>query len=130
MGTDIHIVVQVLLKKKWITLSVNPLESGRCYDTFKVLANVKNISRECICLPKGLPVELEHDSFYVIPSNGDDQLWLGDSCHSFFTLLDLLETNVSFVDTYLYNWITQLVYLKKRHKVHLSHIRVIFGFDS
>ncbi len=129
MGTDIHLINQVYLKKRWQTIP-SKISDNRCNITFKVLANIRNLDRECMCLPKGFPDDLEQEKFFTPHPDEELAVWLGDYGHSHFTLLELLETNVSFQETYLYEWINQLLELKKKYKVPLSGIRVIFGFDS
>ncbi len=136
MNTNIYVITQVLWQRKWENILL-PLQKEECSDTFKVLANIKNMSqkrkivdRECLCLPKGLPDDLEHENFYISPCNSDPNLWLGEFGYSYFTLLELLETNVTFKETHLYQWITEMLELKKKYKVPLSGIRVIFGFSN
>lgn len=129
MGLDIHTVVQIANKKEWQTIS-SDLTQDCCYITFKVLANIGNLPYPYIHRPKGLPDDLQYEDFYTSSLNSNDKLWLGNHSFSYYTLHELLETNTSFKNTYLYLWIEQLLELKKEYKVPLSSIRVVFGFDS
>ena len=99
---------------------------------FGVLANIGSHSliNDCIKMPRGLPDDFEHEDYYTSPVNSDTKMWLGSFSYSYYTLLELLETNVSFEDTYISEWIEQLLLLKKKFKVPLTSIRVIFGFDN
>ena len=42
MGTDIHSIVQVRKKDKWVTVGVGVAGDSRSYNTFAMLANVRN----------------------------------------------------------------------------------------
>lgn len=120
MGCDITIKVQIQKNKIWQNIKDHDFCEDRSYATFGVLANVRGASYESISLPKGLPDEIDSEDFLE-----------GSHSFSYYTLQELLDTNVSFKDTYLHEWIVSMLELKKKHKLSsLSHVRVIFGFDS
>ncbi len=74
--------------------------------------------------------DFEFNGFYTTHPEFHEEIWLGDESHSHFTLFELLDTTVSFDETYLYEWINDLIQLKKKYRVPLSSIRVVFGFDN
>lgn len=122
MGTDINVAVKILIKKKWQTVTCE-IKDNRSYTTFSVLANVRSTGNDFIKLPRGFPDDFEPE-LYI------EQLALDSHSQSYFTLLELLETNVSFEGTYLDEWLEVLLELKKKYKVPLSSVKVIFWFDS
>lgn len=110
MGTDIHSVAQVRRKWRpsgWVTVVERPAGDGRNYDTFAVLANVRNgvgfagVSTgeawPIIDEPRGLPKDFKlHD--YTDPDYPDEgpmegyhgTTWMmGDHSHSWVTLAEM-----------------------------------------
>lgn len=126
MGCDLHCIVQIYKKKQWTILDCELIQD-RSYPTFSVLADVRGQGDDFIALPKGLPEDLSHikDNKYYI-----GEQWLGNHSHSYYTLNELLKTNVSFEHTYLWQWVEVLLTYKRLNKLSLEHIRVVFGFDS
>jgi hypothetical protein len=94
MGCDIHVVAQVLIAGKWKTNSAIICDD-RSYDTFAVLANVRNgygfagiptgEAYEPISKPRGFPPGFEVD--------GEDHngKWMGDHSHSYVSLAELMD---------------------------------------
>ena len=129
MGIDINLIVQIKNKNGWYTIE-EKVKNARSYVTFGILANIRNYTSSYIKMPRGLPEDFEHEDYYTSLVNSNEKQWLGAFSYSYFTLLELLETNVSFEHTYLYEWVEQLLELKKKYKVSLDSIRVVFGFDN
>lgn len=111
MGCDIHTVVQVKKNDEWITLTDN-IPTGRSYNTFAVLANVRNGVGFAgiktgngfvpIAEPRGYPEgfkitgsDTHQYKEYVDPYPEDREEdedigeWMGDHSHSFLTLAEL-----------------------------------------
>ena len=64
MGTDIHSIAQVKRDGKWTTVAIGIAGDPRSYNTFAMLANVRNgIAgvRPVIHEPRGLPDDLDRD---------------------------------------------------------------------
>lgn len=89
MGCDIHSVAQVFKDGKWTTKQQRPADDDRCYDTFAVMANVRNgygfagVSTgegwTPISEPRGVP------EGFAISNEEHEGQWMGD--HSFSWLL-------------------------------------------
>lgn len=109
MGTDIHMIAQTKNHQgKWETIP-NIVYTGRCYDTFAILADVRNgigfagvktgEGFAVISEPKGLPDDLEVDEEGSVtiadyPWNAKEEgrhytRWLGDHSHSYLTLAEI-----------------------------------------
>lgn len=64
MGTDIHSIAQVKRDGKWVTVAIGIAGDIRSYNTFAMLANVRNgfaDVRPVIHEPRGLPNDLDRD---------------------------------------------------------------------
>ena len=114
MGCDIHSIGQVRKDgKNWMTVIARPGGDHRCYDSFAVMADVRNGSGFAGCdtgagwpvlfQPRGLPDGLQMDesgervplsepyywSFDEKKEEPEYELWLGDHSHSWLTLTEL-----------------------------------------
>lgn len=114
MGTDIHSVVQIKVDGKWETVHCRLLDDPRSYNTFSILADVRNgygfagcktsSGFKYISKPKGypkdfkivdeymhqLPSGLEYYWFYdTEKKEPNTELFMGDHSHSWFTLREL-----------------------------------------
>lgn len=108
MGTDIHSIVQYRANGKtnqWTTVRAR-FGDDRNYDTFAVLANVRNGSGfagmesgeawPAISEPRGFPKDMVDgefpqvsDSMTRCPHCCSDEMWLGDHSHSWVTLAEM-----------------------------------------
>ena len=98
MGTDIHTIAQIKsnYSGKWETKADNIANEWRSYDTFAVLANVRNgygfagcdtgEGWEPIDEPRGLPNGIETSHKWNWDAR---EKWLGDHNHSWVTLAEL-----------------------------------------
>jgi hypothetical protein len=94
MGTDIHSVGQVKKNGEWVTRATSPGGDDRNYDTFAVLADVRNGSGfagvetgegwKVFFEARGLPEDIAVDQ-----DNYHGGEWLGDHTHSYLTLKEL-----------------------------------------
>lgn len=94
MGCDIHGVIQVNLFGYWRTIALDLASESRSYDTFAVLAGVRNGSGfagiktgegwKSISEPKGLP-----EDFRLCDEMCHLGKWLGDHSHSYLTLQEI-----------------------------------------
>jgi hypothetical protein len=101
MGCDIHSVAQVKTKDGWKTVEASPGGDDRNYDTFAVLADVRNghgfagtVTGEgwpVMFEARGLPEDIELDS-----DNYLDGEWMGDHSHSHLTLTELRQILAQF----------------------------------
>jgi len=112
MGTDIHSIAQVKTKDGWKTVVGRPGGDDRNYDTFAVLADVRNgygfagtptgEGWPVMFEPRGLPndLELDGDERAVLPEpyyysfdkekkDPQHSMWLGDHTYSHLTLAEL-----------------------------------------
>lgn len=97
MGTDIHIVAEVKRDGKWHLSDVS-VPRDRNYDTFGILANVRNgfgfagvktgEPLTPISLPRGLPKDM---SEALKEKLSPDSYFLGDHSFSYITLKEMLE---------------------------------------
>ena len=96
MGTDIHSIAQVKTGKKWKTVDGGIGGDDRNYDTFAVLAGIRNGRGFAGCVtgeawpvmsePRGLPEDLEMDED---DDSRCDGKWFGDHSHSWLTLAEM-----------------------------------------
>jgi hypothetical protein len=96
MGCDIHSVAQVFKDGRWVTVAHEPTGDDRSYDTFAVLANVRNgygfagVSTgegwPYISEPRGLPEGFPLDSD---DSERHEDQWMGDHSHSWLLLSEI-----------------------------------------
>jgi len=112
MGCDIHSLGQVKKNGKWISKIARVGGDDRDYDSFAVLANVRNGSGFAgvetgegwpfMSEPKGLPSDLDiNDEYVSVPTwywcfdkekkEPQDELWMGDHSHSYHTLAEIEE---------------------------------------
>jgi len=111
MGCDIHTVAEIKSSydKKWGVVGDNIANEWRSYDSFAVLANVRNgcgfagvktgEGWEPIAEPRGLPKDSpysEDDTDDCEHCGHEKSKWLGDHSHSWVTLKELKEK----LDTY------------------------------
>lgn len=111
MGCDIHSIGQVLKDDKWVTKIGRVAGDDRNYDSFAVLANVRNGAGFAGCdtgegwpyisNPRGLPDDLElvgydrvetptwYWNFDTKKENPQNEVWMGDHSFSWLTLTDL-----------------------------------------
>lgn len=97
MGCDIHEIIEKKQPDGTWKMVETPLNTWRSYDTFAMLANVRNGYGFAGCPtgagfipispPKGLPSDLSIDP----DSYDDDVPWLGDHSFSWLTLRELQE---------------------------------------
>ena len=121
MGTDIHSVGQVFKDGKWITKIARPGGDDRNYDSFAVLADVRNGYGFAGCAtgegwpvisePRGLPNDIRLNDRECIPtpswqydfekgtSKYRHEVWMGDHSHSWLLLSEI----ENFVETKLVN---------------------------
>jgi hypothetical protein len=100
MGTDIHIVAEVKRDGEW-RLSDIKVPCNRDYDTFAILANIRNgfgfagvktgEPLTPISLPRGLPKDISEELKGKMNLPGDNDCWLGDHSYSYITLKEMLE---------------------------------------
>lgn len=129
MGTDIHLGVERLENSTWVSCDeweeeddwltiVNPFYSGRCYDLFSILANVRNGSGFAgvktsegftpISSPRGLPPDVSQE-FRKYQEN-----WGADGhSHSFLTLEDLQSFDWTQKATKV-GWVTPKEFARKK----------------
>lgn len=103
MGCDIHSVAQVKKDGKWTTLLTAPGGDHRNYDTFAILANVRNGSGFAGCdtgdgyVPisesRGLPTDFKTDED---SDDYHDGKWMGDHSYSHHTLAQIQEYMAKF----------------------------------
>lgn len=120
MGCDIHSIGQVKKDGKWTTVIGRPGGDGRNYDSFAVLANVRNGSGFAgvrtgdgwpyIAEPRGLPkgLELDEDEYAHCPpydsyGRSSSTVWLGDHSHSWLLLSELEEFAEKTLKSLTYN---------------------------
>ena len=94
MGTDIHSVGQIKKNDEWVTRTTSPGGDDRNYDTFAVLADVRNGAGFAGCdtgegwkvlfEARGLPEDFTVDDDCY---HGGE--WIGDHSHSHLTLKEL-----------------------------------------
>lgn len=112
MGCDIHSIAQVKTKDGWKTVAARPGGDDRNYDTFAVLADVRNgygfagtptgEGWPVMFEPRGLPDDLEaidgervvlpepyYYSFDKEKKDPQHELWLGDHTYSHLSLAEL-----------------------------------------
>lgn len=106
MGTDIHVVAEVLKDGKWSYVDVD-IPDDRDYWTFAILADVRNgfgfagiATGEVlvpIAEPRGLPKDLSEEVRKKLDNENinDDFFWLGDHSFSWVTLQELLNYNIN-----------------------------------
>lgn len=101
MGCDIHVVAEVRSGDKW-SLSDIEIPHGRDYNSFAILANVRNgygfagcdtgDELQFISLPRGLPVDLSFELNDKLQNEKEtDFFWLGDHSFSWVTLQEMLD---------------------------------------
>lgn len=98
MGTDIHTIAQYRFNQRWITCGHDIGDDDRNYDSFAVLANVRNGSGfagvktgegwDPISDPRGLP-EGTNERVECPTCYSEDAYWLGDHSHSWVTLTEM-----------------------------------------
>lgn len=131
MGCDIHSVAQVRKKGVWVTVGER-LNDDRNYDTFGLLANVRNGSGFAgvdtgdgwipISEPKGLPDDFQiddnerHGATGELDEDGydDSGVWMGDHSHSFLTLQEMLDYKHWNKGTYKRAFVSESDYLQLR----------------
>lgn len=103
MGCDIHSVAQVRKNGKWTSLVADVGGDDQNYNTFAVLADVRNghgfagsptgDAWPVIAQPRGTPDDFPMDGTdHTAISDGDgDPVWMGDHSHSWLTLAEMLE---------------------------------------
>lgn len=104
MGTDIHSISQIKFKDGWRTMRASIAGDERNYDTFAILADIRNGSGfagvetgeawPVISQPRGLPDDVEvNDEIYVecpvCSVEGQKTFWLGEHSHSWVTLEEM-----------------------------------------
>ena len=107
MGTDIHTIAQVEKNGEWETVAANMCDEPRNYDSFAVLANVRNGSGFAgvktgqgwvpISEPRGLPDGVSYDepcpvwysSFDKDKEDPQTEKWLGDHSHSWLMMSEI-----------------------------------------
>lgn len=73
MGTDIHSIAQVRRNGVWETVAIGICGDPRCYNTFAMLANVRNgRGFPFIHEPRGLPSDLKDPSLVEVDEDKDD----------------------------------------------------------
>lgn len=104
MGTDIHSIAQVKVGQKWQTVDSNIGGDNRSYNTFAVLAGIRNgygfagvktgegwpVLFETRGIPKDIETEVDDENYM-------DGTWLGDHNHSWLTLTELMAISDMFV---------------------------------
>lgn len=104
MGTDIHTIAQIRASSKWETVAVNIADEVRNYDSFAVMANVRN-GRGCAGIvtgerwepidnPRGLPKDFDFcRNMYDEPViyYEDEEKWLGEHSYSWLCLGEIEE---------------------------------------
>lgn len=128
MGCDIHGVYQVKKDGDWKT--VREIEHNRNYDTFAILANIRNgrgfagsdtgDSLPFIQEDRGFPKDFSiYEDEYHSPSGlteytpNSDQIWMGDHSHGWVTLKEVCE----FIEKYKNNTILKRAIVKEyEHK--------------
>ncbi len=143
MGCDIHGFVEIKRNDKW-KLSDVEIPEDRSYDTFAILAGVRNyVNAIPISEPKGLPEDLSEES-----KNDDNiqhlEYWQEGDGHSFswLTLKEILDYNweqefadsrndyklVKAKDAICNSWTCFITYLKTV-ELEPENIRIVFWFD-
>jgi hypothetical protein len=100
MGCDIHSIAQVRKNGKWTTVEVSPGDDHRDYDSFAVMANVRNGTGfagiktgqgwPVITEPRGLPSDLKIINEQYTPGiKKGQEVWLGDHSHSWLVLSEI-----------------------------------------
>lgn len=111
MGTDIYSIAQVKRDGKWVTVAINIDGDQRSYNTFAMLANVRNGTGFAGCRfpvihePRGLP-------------DDTDQEWLGNHSFSWCTLAELrafIENVAKKTETFLVGVVSRADY-EEHHK--------------
>lgn len=156
MGCDIHGVIQVKKKNKWVTVAEG--YPFRNYRAFAILANVRNelefdgtasaVGFQSIDNPRGIPSDFEiHEEHHPLPKNfkwypqswrvdayDDHVYWMGTHSYSYVTAKDLLE--VDWLNP-VYHSVGQaflcFVILMQQYALEnggLENVRFVFGFDN
>jgi hypothetical protein len=144
MGCDIHDLVQVKADGKWKTVVLDPCGSPRNYDTFAMLAGVRNGDIKPIALPRGLPDDLvqicDEDNYIPIDDlvdkrkayiGNDGHFWLGDHTHSWLLLSEMKKYKIpNVMHHYLDDLIKELERIANDNEAPYSEVRYVFGFDN
>jgi hypothetical protein len=147
MGCDIHDLVQIKRDKKWKTVTLDPVGSPRCYNTFAMLAGVRNGDKiKPVAEPRGLPEDLGHeidgDHKFLVGINseidvkdaylGDDSsFWLGDHSHSWLTLAEMKAyKKPEVIYDYWDDLIKELENIANENEAPDDEVRYVFGFDN
>jgi hypothetical protein len=100
MGCDIHSVAQIKKDGHWVTVESGIGGDDRNYNTFAVLANVRNGSGfagvktgegwKPISEPRGMPEDFVWDEDSTRHEFGEDRYkWMGDHSHSWLLLSEI-----------------------------------------
>ena len=106
MGCDIHTIAQVKKNGKWVTVAANIGDEDRSYNSFAVLANVRNgvgfaglttgEGWKPISQPRGLPSDIVFTEDYsvIVPEYEEygertKLKWLGEHSHSYLYLFEM-----------------------------------------
>ena len=99
MGTDIHSIAQVKRDGRWTTVAIGIDGDQRNYNTFAMLANVRNDYGFAGCRtstgfpvihePRGLPEDLKTNEDNGFKYLDEEPMYLGDHSFSWCTLAEL-----------------------------------------
>lgn len=118
MGCDIHSVAQVFKDGRWTTVLRDVIGDPRNYDTFAMLANVRNGTGFAGCLtgdaiepidnPRGLPDDfIVRDEMHVtagVPT-GDTYDWIEDEAKRKERLADLIKEPEMWMGDHSFSWL-------------------------
>jgi len=142
MGCDIHGRVQYRYSPESSWFDGGPIENGRNYTLFSVLAGVRAYDDISISDPRGYPDDFVVDDNDDIELGYDDEkhkYWMGDHSHSWLMVDEIVNWprwdesihHGSTLKDNCRNFWLWLDWIRARNRPWGdSNIRIVFGFDS